>query len=96
MKRQNTMTIGESLSLWIDSSNMRTRFDEKHLISAWAPTVGDYIASKTSNIYIKNRVLFVSIDSSVVRNELMLAKSMLLKKLNESCNSNLVDDIIFR
>ena len=96
MKRQNTMTIGESLSLWIDSSNMRTQFDEKHLISAWAPTVGEYIASKTSNIYIKNRVLFVSIDSSVVRNELMLAKAMLLNKLNESCDNSLIDDIIFR
>ena len=96
MKRQNTMTIGETLSMWVGSSNMQKQLDENHLISAWAPMVGDYIASKTSNISIKNRVLFVSIDSSVVRNELMLAKAMLIKKLNESSNGSVIDDIIFR
>ena len=96
MKKQNTMTIGETLSMWIDSNNMRKQFDENHLISAWAPTVGEYIASKTSNIYIKNRTLFVSVDSSVVRNELLMAKAMLIKKLNEDSESDIIDDIIFR
>ena len=96
MKRQNTMTIGETLSMWVDSSNMKKQLGENQIISAWAPTVGEFIASKTSNIYIKNRVMFVKIDSSVVRNELMLAKAMLIKKLNESGGSSTIDDIIFR
>ncbi|MBO7497424.1 MAG: DUF721 domain-containing protein [Salinivirgaceae bacterium] len=96
MKKQNTSTISEVLSMWIDSSNMRKQFDENRLISAWAPMVGQYIASKTKNISIKNRIMFVSIDSSVVRNELLLAKSMLIKKLNETGGDSVIDDIIFK
>ena len=58
--------------------------------------VGDYMASLTREIYIKNRTLFVHIDSSVVRNELLLAKPMLIKRLNDENGGDIIDDIVIR
>ena len=96
MKRQNTLTLGESLSAWIDDKKLRQQINENRLVAAWKPMVGDYMASLTREIYIKNRTLFVFIDSSVVRNELVMAKQMLLKRLNDENGGNIIDDIIIR
>ena len=94
MKKQNTSTLGEAISLWAESLKLTQQINEKRLIASWGTVVGDYMASKTRDIYIKNHILFVFVDSSIVRNELMLAKQMLISKLNNG--NNIIDDIIFR
>ena len=96
MKRQNTTSLGETIQLWIESSKLRQQLDEKRLIAAWKPMVGEYMASLTREIYIKNRTLFVHVDSSVVRNELLLAKTLLIKRLNDENGGNVIDDIVIR
>lgn len=96
MKRQNSSTLGEAISLWIDAMKLRRQVDEARLLSSWKPMVGDYMASKTREIYIKDRKLYVSIDSSVVRNELSMAKEMLIRRLNEEGGGDVIDDIVFR
>ncbi|MBR5643836.1 MAG: DUF721 domain-containing protein [Salinivirgaceae bacterium] len=94
MKKQNTSTLGEAISLWAESLKLTQQINEKRLIASWGTVVGDYMASKTRDIYIKNHILFVFVDSSIVRNELMLAKQMLISRLNNG--NNIIDDIIFR
>ena len=94
MKKQNTTTLGEAISLWAESLKLTQQINEKRLIASWGTVVGDYMASKTRDIYIKNHILFVFVDSSIVRNELMLAKQMLISQLNNG--NNIIDDIIFR
>lgn len=96
MRRQTTSTIGDAISLWIDEMKLRQKVDESRLIAAWESMVGPFIASKTNNIYIKDRTLFVFIDSSVVRNELLLAKGKLLVELNAAAGGNVISNIIFR
>lgn len=94
MKKQNSSTLGEAISLWIDAMKLRRQINENRLVLSWKPMVGDYIASKTRNIYIKDHKLFVFIDSSVIRNELSMAKEKLIKQLNNG--SDIIDDIIFK
>lgn len=97
MKRQNTTTLGDAISLWADAMKLRQKIDETRMISSWGRVVGSYIESKTRNIYVKNRVLYVQVDSSVVRSELLLAKASLLRQLNgDTSGSSLIDDIVFR
>lgn len=96
MKKQNTQHVSEALNLWVETLKMKRKVGETRLINSWESVVGSYIASKTSVIYIKERKLFVKIDSSVVRNELMLAKMLLIKRLNESVGNELIDDIVLK
>ena len=94
MKKEKTSTLGEAISLWAESLKLTQQINEKRLIASWGAVFGDYMASKTREIYIKNHILFVFVDSSIIRNELMLAKQILISKLNNG--NNIIDDIIFR
>ncbi|MBR3567298.1 MAG: DUF721 domain-containing protein [Salinivirgaceae bacterium] len=94
MKKEKTSTLGEAISLWAESLKLTQQINEKRLIASWGAVVGDYMASKTREIYIKNHILFVFVDSSIIRNELMLAKQILISRLNNG--NDIIDDIIFR
>ena len=96
MKRQNTATLGNVISLWIEEMKLQGKISETRMIGSWGKIVGSYIASKTRELYIKDRKLVVRIDSSVVRNELLHAKAMLLKSLNDEVGCEVIDDIVFR
>ena len=63
---------------------------------SWNELLGITIAKKTRSLRIQNRKLYVSLHSSVVRNELSLIKDELIPKLNEAAGMNVIDDVILR
>ena len=65
---------------------------------------GSFSASKdwrlpecyTTNLFIKNQVLYVSLSSSVIRQELMMGREMLIRNLNAQVGSQVIVNIVFR
>ena len=58
--------------------------------------MGITIAKKTKSLRIQNRKLYVSLNSSVVRNELSLIKDTLIPRLNEAAGMDVIDDVVLR
>ena len=50
----------------------------------------------TTNLFIKNQVLYVSLSSSVIRQELMMGREMLIRNLNAQVGSQVIVNIVFR
>ena len=71
MKRNNTEQVGEVLRRLLRQEGLETPLNEYRLVDVWKDVVGEAIARYTTNIYIKNQVLFVHLSSSVLRQELM-------------------------
>jgi predicted nucleic acid-binding Zn ribbon protein len=67
-----------------------------NLISSWEEIVGKAISSRTSRVYIKDHILYVNLNSSVARNELMMLKEALREKLNERAGKEVIKDIVLR
>lgn len=68
--------------------------DEVQIINSWPKIVGPFIASHTIDLFIKNKVLFVRVDSDALRNELNYSKSLLLKNLNELMGKEALCDVV--
>jgi len=97
MRKKNTETIGEALKQFFSENQFfRQKFAESRVISAWPEVLGKSLASYTTNIYLRNGVLHVCLSSSVLRSELVMAKELLIKKLNDKAGLIVVNDILFR
>ncbi len=94
MKRTNTLEIRQVVDEILKEYKIDGKIKESRIISAWREVLGP-LAKSTQNIYIKNKNLFVSINSSVVRNELIMQRSLLLKKLNEKAGEKIIENIVF-
>lgn len=96
MKRNNTEQVGEVIRRLLRQKGLETPLNEYRLVDAWKDVVGETIARYTTNIYIKNQVLYVHLSSSVLRQELMMSRQLLVRNLNAQVGSQVIVNIIFR
>lgn len=68
--------------------------DEIKVINAWPQVVGAFVASHTIDLTIRNRVLFVRVDSDSLRMELGYKKSGLISQLNGQAGNDVIGEIV--
>lgn len=96
MRRSKTISLAEAVQDYIKEMNLSGKLSEIAIINSWEATVGKAIALRTSKIYIKDNVLYVHLNSSVVRNELLMLRQALIEKLNEKAGSEVIKEIVLR
>ena len=96
MRRNNTEHIGDVLRKFMREEGLESPLNEHRLIEAWSELLGPGIASYTSNLYIKNQILYVHLTSPALRQELMMGRELLVKNLNRHVGASVIVNIIFR
>ena len=96
MRRSKTISLAEALDDYIREMNLGGKLSEIAVINAWEEIVGKAISSRTTKIYIKEGVLYIHLNSSVVRNELLMLRETLKEKLNEKAGSEVIKEIVLR
>jgi predicted nucleic acid-binding Zn ribbon protein len=96
MRRSKTISLAEAMNDYIKEMNLEGKLNEVHLINSWEEIVGKAIASRTSKLYIRDQVLYVHLNSSVVRSELLMLREALKEKLNEKAGSEVIKDIVLK
>jgi predicted nucleic acid-binding Zn ribbon protein len=94
-KRTNDKPIKEAIEQMLNVYKLRRKFDETSLIAAWPEMMGNAIAKRTTQMYIRDRRLYIRVDSSVVKNELVMIRSQILDKMNERAGNKVLDEIVF-
>ncbi len=96
MKRKSEQKIGSLLDQFIRANHLEKGLAEYRVRKAWNELLGISVSRATKSLYIKDRILFVKLHSSVLRNELSMMKSDIILRLNESAGSEVVEDIIIK
>ncbi len=96
MKRSNAETVGQIIQHYLESEKLDTKMYELRISELWADVVGPGVNRYTINRYVKDRCLFVRLSSAALRNELMLGRSVLVKRLNDAVGHEVINDIIFK
>jgi predicted nucleic acid-binding Zn ribbon protein len=96
MRRSKTISLAEAVKDYIKEMHLDVKLNEVAVINSWEETVGRAISSRTTKIYIKDNVLYVHLNSSVVRNELLMLREALREKLNQKAGSEVIKDIVLR
>lgn len=94
-QRSETVSLKDGIEALLDAYKLRKPFNESSVIANWEKYVGVPIAKQTSKIYINNKVLFVRIESPVMRNELKMMKSKILDSINENYAEKMIEEVIF-
>ena len=95
MRRTKTVHIAQIISDVFGEYKINNKILEARIIAAWHETLGP-LAKPTDELYISNKVLFVNLSSSVIRNELSMMRSKIVQRLNESAGAEVIKDIVFR
>ena len=96
MRRSETQNISEVIRQLLKEQGLEGKLAENRLLNSWEEVLGKLASRHTQSLYIKDRVLYVSLRSSVVRNEIMMIRDELIKRLNEKAGREIIDKIVIR
>lgn len=95
MRKANDKSLKEAIEQMMQVYKIKRKFDETGIIAHWPELVGKPVANRTKELFIHDKKLFLRLESSVVKNELMNMRSQIIQKINEEANSILIEEIIF-
>jgi predicted nucleic acid-binding Zn ribbon protein len=97
MERRKTIRLRNVMQLfWRENPELYHKMLEARVQRLWRDLFGPSIARYTTNTYIKNRVLYVSMSSSVARNEMASMSKRIVAELNKHAGSDVIDDVMIR
>ena len=96
MRKRNTETLSEVIQQVLRNNHLDKQLNEKRLLDAWPKVLGDNIMQYTTDLYIKRKVLYVSLSSSVLRHDLFISREEIKQSLNRSVGEEVINDIVFK
>ena len=94
-RKKDAAPLADAFQDLLKAYRLEDTYQEKLLISSWHELVGKTIADRTSNVYIKDKKLFVKITSGPVKKELQLNKSKVIALIESQIGKGIVEDVIF-
>lgn len=95
-RKKNNMSIGEALQEFISENKLQKGIDKVMVKEAWASLMGNGVNNYTTGVELQNNTLFVSLSSSVLREELSHGKSKIISMLNEELGREVISKIVLR
>ncbi|WP_411274003.1 DUF721 domain-containing protein [Daejeonella sp.] len=95
MGRTNDKPLKEAIEQMLQVYKLKRKLDETSLIVSWPEMMGNAVANRTKDIFIRDRKLFIRLESAVIKNDLMMMRSNIIEKMNEKAGSSIIDEIIF-
>ena len=96
-KRQNShLPLRDALSEFIKENKLKKGMDKVDAREAWVKLMGNGVNNYTTAVELRNETLYVSLSSSVLREELSLGKTKIITMLNEELGKELVKKLVLR
>jgi predicted nucleic acid-binding Zn ribbon protein len=96
MRKSQTQKISEVISECLSELNIDRKLKEFQLVSQWEQLMGKTVASRTRQLYIRHRILYIHVTSAVLKSELLMMRQAIIARLNEEAGEKLVDQVVIR
>lgn len=96
MRKSNTQPIENVIREYLKEMNIDQKLKEVGIVSQWEKLMGKTVAVRTSQIYIRNRILYIHVTSSVLKNELLMMRQAIIEKINEEAGERVVEQIVIK
>ncbi|MDR3236715.1 MAG: DUF721 domain-containing protein [Prevotellaceae bacterium] len=96
MRRQKTYTLKDLVNQFIQEEGLEEGLYYTRLYALWDEILGQSVARHTTKKYVKNHVLYVQFDSSVVRSQLFAMRDDIVAQLNKRIGIKLINSLELR
>jgi predicted nucleic acid-binding Zn ribbon protein len=92
--KHDIQPLGQAIRDMLNSYRLTNKFDEATLINSWERIAGKPIAKRTKKIYIRDKVLFVELDSPSMKHDFSLHKTQVLDLFKKEFGAGIINDIV--
>ena len=96
MLKKNDLSIQDALKNMIQELRIGPQLNETRVKSLWEEIMGKTISTYTSNIAVRKNVLYLTILSAPLKQELSYAKDKIKLRLNEELGEEFIKEVVIR
>jgi predicted nucleic acid-binding Zn ribbon protein len=94
MKKTNDLPIGDVLKQMVKAFRMEDNLNRVKIENYWEQEMGEAIAKHTRDLRLRNKILYITIDSAPLRQELHIGREKIKKILNEAIGEEYISDVV--
>ena len=94
-RTSNEAPLKDVIDRWLKAYRLDGKMKELDIINAWPEMMGTAVAHRTKEVKIRNKTLYLKIDSSVMRDELAHGKQVIIERVNQKAGSEIINDVWF-
>lgn len=95
-RHKDHQKIGDVLASFVQNSKLENGLDNVRVERAWRERMGNGVQNYTNSLKLHKGTLYVSLSSSVLRQELSYGKDKIIAIINEELGKELVAKLILR
>ncbi|WP_340066958.1 DUF721 domain-containing protein [Ascidiimonas aurantiaca] len=95
IRKSEHMSLGEALQSFIKENGLQKGMDQIDVKEAWKQLMGNTVHNYVKDLTFRNETLYVTLTSSVLREELSYGKEKIIKMVNEELGRDLIRKIVF-
>lgn len=95
-KNNNLIKLGDAISQIFKEEKLDEKYSIFAIRNAWEGIVGKTVAKHTTQINYAQGILFVSIDSPIIRNETAFVKENIIEKVNKFVGKRLIKELVLK
>lgn len=95
MSEDSIKNFRTAFNQFLKEENLEHTYKQKRLIANWEKVMGKTIASRTTQIFFKDKTLFVKLSSAPLKQEMQNSKAKLLDLVIEQVGKGEVEDVRF-
>ncbi len=96
MRESNDETLKDALQRLSNDRQFKTKLRQAKIRDLWPQIMGQTIANYTGEIFIRKEILYLTITSSSLKQELTYGKDKIVKILNEELGEAYLKDVVIR
>ena len=95
-KKSNLIKLGDAINQLFKQEKLDIKISQFTVKNSWKEIAGEMIAKNTTEIFFKDKIIFVSLDSAALKHELSFRKEELVQNINKFCGYRLIEEIVIR
>ena len=95
MIKNKPKQLGDLLMQFLRSEGLETPLLEHRIVNAWPVVMGESIGRYTTELYVRNSVLWVKLKSPALKRNLVMMHTEIARKLNAYVQSQVITDVHF-
>jgi len=94
-RESNEAPLKEIIDKLMKAYRLDGKMKEMDVLAAWPEMMGIAVSNRTSEIYVRNKILILKMDSAVMRDELKHGKAVIIHRINEKAGFEMISDVWF-
>ena len=94
MRNSNGQSLKEIIQDLLHAYRLRGKLNEVRLIGSWEKVMGKTISMRTTELFIRDKTLFIRVISSPLKQELHYSRRNVIKMLNDEAGEEVINNIV--